>query len=326
MADSSAPLQMKLAGANAGGSPLPDAVQQKMEGAFGHDFSRVRVHHGDHAASIGAQAYAQGEHIHFARGRYSPHSHEGQRLLGHELAHVVQQRAGRVAVPQGKGLPINEDRSLEAEADAMGGRAAAGRPAHAGVGRGGVSSATPALQRMPIQRAKSRYHTRLQEKQQEIQDLSQKIHKINILPAGTKRFRRPPAARGRSGFDKHLRLTGPLKARYGNTLRYKKGPTKGTRHVDFSPFVMSTPGGQRMETNFQYQGTRAKDFAYADKLFNLTPATRPGTWHHPPDVDGKGRGSIQLIPTDLHNAIKHWGGVEQYKKLALLNAKLPNFY
>src|SRR6185503_13222198 len=38
------------------GSPLPGAVQQKMERSFGADFSEVRVHEGEHAGAIGATA------------------------------------------------------------------------------------------------------------------------------------------------------------------------------------------------------------------------------------------------------------------------------
>ncbi|HEX2095732.1 MAG TPA: DUF4157 domain-containing protein [Longimicrobiaceae bacterium] len=110
-----------------GGQPLPGPVQTKMEAAFGHDFSGVRIHQGPEAASIGASAFTRGTNIHFVPGRYDPHSQEGQRLLGHELTHVVQQRAGKVAAPQGGGVPINDDRGHEAEADAAGARAAAGK-------------------------------------------------------------------------------------------------------------------------------------------------------------------------------------------------------
>ena len=109
------------------GQPLPEPVRAKMERALGHDFSRVRVHEGGHAESLGAIAYTRGTDLHFGPGRYSPQTRAGQELIGHELAHVVQQDTGRVAVPQGKGAPINADPALEAEADRLG-RMAAGRP------------------------------------------------------------------------------------------------------------------------------------------------------------------------------------------------------
>jgi ribosomal protein S18 acetylase RimI-like enzyme len=50
-------------------------------------------------------------------------------LLGHELAHVVQQRAGRVRNPLGSGLAVVQDHALEAEADRLGRHAAAHRVA-----------------------------------------------------------------------------------------------------------------------------------------------------------------------------------------------------
>jgi hypothetical protein len=119
------------------GRPLPAPVRAKMEGSFGHGFSDVRVHEDDSAESIGATAYTRGRDVHFARGRYQPQTASGQALLGHELTHVVQQRAGKVAVPQGKGAPINADSRLEAEADAQGSKAARGEPVTVrGVGGG----------------------------------------------------------------------------------------------------------------------------------------------------------------------------------------------
>jgi hypothetical protein len=45
--------------------------------------------------------------------------------LGHELAHVVQQRAGRVRNPFGDGVAIVQDRTMEAEAQLRGQQAAA---------------------------------------------------------------------------------------------------------------------------------------------------------------------------------------------------------
>ena len=112
------------------GQPLPKGVQRKMEKSFGSSFSDVRVHEGNQAKSVGALAYTQGSHIHFAPGRYQPDSPSGQALLGHELTHVVQQRAGRVPIPsQSKGMPINADPSLEQEADVMGAKAARGETA-----------------------------------------------------------------------------------------------------------------------------------------------------------------------------------------------------
>jgi hypothetical protein len=111
----------------AGDTGMPVAVQAKMERAFDADFSDVRIHaNSQQAVDLGALAFAQGTEIHFAPGQYQPESHAGQEVLGHELAHVVQQRQGRAGITrQAKGLPLNDDRGLEAEADSLGRQAAA---------------------------------------------------------------------------------------------------------------------------------------------------------------------------------------------------------
>lgn len=77
-------------------SALPAPAAARMERAFGADFSGVRAHEGGQAAAIGAEAFARGEDVHFGAGAYGA-AGGGQELLGHELAHVVQQRAGLYA-------------------------------------------------------------------------------------------------------------------------------------------------------------------------------------------------------------------------------------
>jgi hypothetical protein len=80
------------------GRPLEPAARRTMETRFGYDFSRVRIHDDAQAAwtarSIGASAFTVGESVVFGAGRYDPSSPAGQRLLAHELAHVVQQSSG----------------------------------------------------------------------------------------------------------------------------------------------------------------------------------------------------------------------------------------
>jgi hypothetical protein len=99
-----------------------------MESALGANFSDVRIHVGPEASAIGAIAFTWGSDIHFAPGQYNPHTPDGQSLLGHELTHVLQQRAGRVANPFGSGVAVVQDQALEAEADRMGRLAASHRP------------------------------------------------------------------------------------------------------------------------------------------------------------------------------------------------------
>jgi hypothetical protein len=107
---------------------LPPDLLADMESSFGVDFGDVRVHEDGAAGAIGALAYTRGDDLHFAPGRFDPESARGRELIGHELAHVVQQRAGRVgdAPLQAKGLPVQPDGGLESEADAMGKIAADG--------------------------------------------------------------------------------------------------------------------------------------------------------------------------------------------------------
>lgn len=77
------------------GQPLDAATRAFMEPRFGWDFSRVRVHTDEKAAessrAVQAKAYTVGSNVVFAAGEYAPGTNEGQRLLGHELAHVAQQ-------------------------------------------------------------------------------------------------------------------------------------------------------------------------------------------------------------------------------------------
>lgn len=80
------------------GTPLDTGTRSVMESAFGHDFSRVRIHTDQRAASsaraVGALAYTAGPNVVFAAGQYAPSESQGRHLLAHELAHVVQQPAG----------------------------------------------------------------------------------------------------------------------------------------------------------------------------------------------------------------------------------------
>lgn len=77
------------------GNPLEPALRQDMEQRFGHDFSRVRVHSGmaagQSARDVSADAYTAGNNIVFGDGHFAPGTHEGRRLIAHELTHVVQQ-------------------------------------------------------------------------------------------------------------------------------------------------------------------------------------------------------------------------------------------
>jgi Domain of unknown function (DUF4157) len=103
---------------------MPEAIQRKMETLFKASFSDVRIHVGPDAGLIGASAFTQGSDVFFAPGQYNPNTPGGQRLLGQQLAHVVQQRTGRARNPFGSGIAVVNDPMLKAEAEMMGSRAA----------------------------------------------------------------------------------------------------------------------------------------------------------------------------------------------------------
>lgn len=93
---------------------MPDQLKNGIEKLSGMDMSGVRVHrNSSEPAKVGAHAYTQGSTIHLGPGQ--------ERHLPHEAWHVVQQAQGRVK-PTGTvaGMPLNDDKSLESEADTMG--------------------------------------------------------------------------------------------------------------------------------------------------------------------------------------------------------------
>jgi Domain of unknown function (DUF4157)/Bacterial SH3 domain len=83
-----------------GGEPLPPAIAARMSELLHHDFTHVRLHSDDAAArtaaALGARAFTLGNHIYFDRGQFAPETPSGERLLLHELTHVVQHDEGRL--------------------------------------------------------------------------------------------------------------------------------------------------------------------------------------------------------------------------------------
>jgi hypothetical protein len=88
-------LESRIQSLKRGGRPLSHSERAFFEPRFGTDFSGVRVHTDGQAAGvardINAQAFTVGNNVVFGSGGYSSNSPEGQRLLGHELVHVLQQ-------------------------------------------------------------------------------------------------------------------------------------------------------------------------------------------------------------------------------------------
>jgi hypothetical protein len=109
------------------GVPLDRTVRATWEPYFRHDFSRVRVYTGSLAAesarSVNALAYTVGRNVVFGPGRFQPGTAAGDRLLAHELTHVVQQ--GDHAPATTPTLPIAPaDDVFERQAESAGAGAA----------------------------------------------------------------------------------------------------------------------------------------------------------------------------------------------------------
>ena len=91
------------------GARLPLELERRLGKLLGHDFSHVRIHIDEGAAGtaerLGANALTVASHIFFGRGAFAPGSTAGDRLLVHELTHVVQHDHGRLA-HGGSGLRV----------------------------------------------------------------------------------------------------------------------------------------------------------------------------------------------------------------------------
>ena len=87
-------MESQLSQLQGGGRQMPEGLRNMMESGFGQDFSQVRLHTDGEAASmsssIHAKAFTHGNDIYFNRGQFNPETAEGQRLVAHELTHVVQ--------------------------------------------------------------------------------------------------------------------------------------------------------------------------------------------------------------------------------------------
>jgi uncharacterized protein DUF4157 len=101
------------------GQPLDAATRAFFEPRFGHDFSKVRIHTdvkaAESAQAVNAHAYAVDQDVVFGASQYAPGTPSGNRLLAHELTHVVQQRGGAAAGSDLKVAPEHDAGEAEAE-------------------------------------------------------------------------------------------------------------------------------------------------------------------------------------------------------------------
>jgi len=78
-------------------------------------------------------------------------------------------------------------------------------------------------------------------------------------------------------------------------------------YPDFTPHARQLPNGKN-HVEIEYTGSRRADAAAANKKAKLDKTPTGWTWHHAEDMK-----TMYLVPDDLHDAVKHSGGVAIYK-------------
>jgi Domain of unknown function (DUF4157) len=116
----SARTQPVSAQASVNNTGLPHELKAGMESLSGVSLDHIKVHpNSSQAAQLNALAYTRGDDIHLAPGQ--------EQHLPHEAWHAVQQAQGRVqpTMQMKGGIAVNDDNTLEREADVMGSKAVA---------------------------------------------------------------------------------------------------------------------------------------------------------------------------------------------------------
>lgn len=117
------PYGLHLAAAGTATAPGTAAVDAAARAGLG-DVSGVRLHDDPraHAAADAhaARAFAVGSDVYFAAGQLRPGTEDGDRLLGHELAHTSQQRASGASAIAAKLRTSESGDAAEAQADRAG--------------------------------------------------------------------------------------------------------------------------------------------------------------------------------------------------------------
>lgn len=107
--DATSNLESYLHSSKGKGQPVSESNRGFFESRFGYDFSQVQIHTDAAADSLNrnlnARAFTTGQDIFFRQGEYSPNSSNGEKLLAHELTHLVQQNGELKAMPFDIQLP-----------------------------------------------------------------------------------------------------------------------------------------------------------------------------------------------------------------------------
>ena len=94
--------------------PLSQQMNEKLSQHFGVSMNGLKVFENENLNQLGETAFAHGNEIHVAKGKFAPDTAHGQEVLMHEAAHVVQQGMG---MTHGAGP---ESAALEAQAQSGG--------------------------------------------------------------------------------------------------------------------------------------------------------------------------------------------------------------
>jgi hypothetical protein len=111
-----------------GGRSLDAATKDRFEAGLGADLSSVKIHADGQSdslcRSLSAEAFTTGSDVFFSSGAYQPGTKPGDRLLAHELTHVVQQHSAPVVArsifgkseSEKKAQKMREDREAQKKA------------------------------------------------------------------------------------------------------------------------------------------------------------------------------------------------------------------
>src|SRR4051812_21095348 len=111
-------VETAIGGARGSGGGLDHQVRSPFSPRLGDDLKDVRVHTDSPAdalaRSVSARAFVTGRDMFFAEGQYRPATPDGDKLIAHELTHVVQQRGAAASGPLRVSQPSD---ALERDAD-----------------------------------------------------------------------------------------------------------------------------------------------------------------------------------------------------------------
>ena len=156
---------------------LPDNLKSGVESLSGYFMDDVKVHYNsDKPAQLNAHAYAQGTDIHLASGQ--------EKHLPHEAWHVVQQKQGRVTptLKMEGGVNVNDDASLEKEADVMGEKALqSGGVEAAGLQLKRISYSSPSIPEVQCSTVQKKRKREEEDESSELSQLTQfKEHPLQL--------------------------------------------------------------------------------------------------------------------------------------------------